>query len=593
MNSGNVPEAQFSIYRIDFERISEVMTITKKQTQKGYYEEIKNAIINLTIKKLHEKLNAEYRKVKYLGFEGIVFKTMHKPIWQDVIIHMLSSSESKKVKKNEINQFLLNVNVSYLLIYKIGKSIYAMTGGYGSHYISKIIDRNFGLYLIPKIIKIDNPVIKQILQNNLTGNQFSMQKANRQATNFLIEQDMSSIYRQLNIEIDREIAQKLGIEFDENEAKNKKVNIINKDSLVIRRNLSLSQLINILKRIDKLTKAKDNFALNYLVPARKMNYKNSELFSILKTLFTEKKYKAFELVGDEYVNYILNSRKYIVKDAENNVFIRKEQPIRIKDIFEELEKKGIKITSSFVHTFLKKWTIYTTGETGKIELPETCIFDAIQGHIELNNTRDPVYLFNGEWYVFDIKYADALTNEYEAIFDKYFEKSKAILSKFSLLHSAKTETEYNKILEREKNILVTHTVLVDNIEIADAIFWDSCTVYLMHNKGKFNGEGTREVINQILTSAEYIQRILQSLNRDELIEKYYNDIIKKRPISSKKVTAKEFNSIMLEKNICFIAGYLSGFRKKTTATYSKYLTIEAEKRLGAKGYEFVSMSVTK
>lgn len=47
MNSGNVPEAQFSIYRIDFERISEVMTITKKQTQKGYYEEIKNAIINL------------------------------------------------------------------------------------------------------------------------------------------------------------------------------------------------------------------------------------------------------------------------------------------------------------------------------------------------------------------------------------------------------------------------------------------------------------------------------------------------------------------------------------------------------------------
>ena len=165
--------------------------------------------------------------------------------------------------------------------------------------------------------------------------------------------------------------------------KTKKVNIINKDSLVIRRNLSLSQLINILKRIDKLTKAKDNFALNYLVPARKMNYKNSELFSILKTLFTEKKYKAFELVGDEYVNYILNSRKYIVKDAENNVFIRKEQPIRIKDIFEELEKKGIKITSSFVHTFLKKWTIYTTDETGKIELPETCIFDAIQGHIVL------------------------------------------------------------------------------------------------------------------------------------------------------------------------------------------------------------------
>ena len=40
VNSGNVPEAQFSIYRIDFERISEVMT-TLKTDSKGYYEEIK------------------------------------------------------------------------------------------------------------------------------------------------------------------------------------------------------------------------------------------------------------------------------------------------------------------------------------------------------------------------------------------------------------------------------------------------------------------------------------------------------------------------------------------------------------------------
>lgn len=141
------------------------------------------------------------------------------------------------------------MNVSYILLYQNGETLYGMTGGYGSFYISKFIDRNFGLYLIPKIIKQDNPVLKQIIQNNLTGNQLSMHRANRKTTNFLVEQDMSSIYRQLYIEVDRKIAQELGIEFDEDEAEKGKINIVNKDSLVIRRWFTLSQLIIVLKKM--------------------------------------------------------------------------------------------------------------------------------------------------------------------------------------------------------------------------------------------------------------------------------------------------------------------------------------------------------
>lgn len=592
MSSSNLPEAQFSIYRIDYERVSEVMTIAKKQAEKGYYEEIKAAIINSIVKILQEKSNADYKKVMYFGFKGVIFKTRHNPAWQDVVIQILNNNELSKVKKDESRKFLLNVNVSYVLLYQNGETLYGMTGGYGSKYISKFIDRNFGLYLIPKIIKQDNPVLKQILQNNLTGNQLSTQRANRQTTNFLVEQDMSSIYRQLNIEVDRKIAEKLII-FDEDEAEKKKTNIVNKDSLVIRRYFTLSQLVIVLKNIEKLTKAKDNFALNYLVLAKKKNYKNSELLEVLRKLFKDKNYGAFVLMGDEFQDYILNASKYIVKDAEGTVFIESTQPIKINDIYDKFKTDGIKISLAFIQDFLKKWTICTEDEAGIPALPETRIFDAIQGFVEVGSTKEPVYLFNGEWYVFDEKYTTALNDEYEIIYENHLKNSEIIYNQFSLLHKAANETAYNKILESKKNIIVTHTVLMNNVEIADAIFSDSSTVYLMHNKGEFNGEGARDVINQILTSAEYVQKVLQGISRDEWLKKYYSEIVATRPKIAQMVSAEEFTSVMTNKNICYLAGYLSGFRKKTTSTYAKYLTIEAGKRLSAKGYGFISMNVTK
>jgi hypothetical protein len=186
-----------------------------------------------------------------------------------------------------------------------------------------------------------------------------------------------------------------------------------------------------------------------------------------------------------------------------------------------------------------------------------------------------------------------LNNEYGTIFGTHIEKSEAICKEFSLLSESKTETKCNRVLEANNKILVTHEVLVDNVEIADAIFWDTDTVFLMHNKGDFDGDGTRDVINQILVSAEYIQRVLQGVNRNEWSNNYYKEIVKKRPATSSKVTAEDLISVLGRKNICYIAGYLKGFRKETKGTYSKYLTIEAGKRLGAKGYGFISMNVTK
>ena len=55
-----------------------------------------------------------------------------------------------------------NVNVSYVLLYQVEYSIYAMTAGYGSHLIKDYIEKNWGLYIMPKILEEDDVVIREV-----------------------------------------------------------------------------------------------------------------------------------------------------------------------------------------------------------------------------------------------------------------------------------------------------------------------------------------------------------------------------------------------------------------------------------------------
>lgn len=129
-----------------------------------------------------------------------------------------------------------------------------MTGGFGSHRIRGYIEKNFGLYLLPKLITDSYPAVKSLILNNLLGNQAATHRTNKNSTSIFMEKDMNSVFRQIDAEAGRDIAEKLGIEFDEGESPNKKLNMINKDSLVIRRSLTLEELKRLIGRVSRLEK---------------------------------------------------------------------------------------------------------------------------------------------------------------------------------------------------------------------------------------------------------------------------------------------------------------------------------------------------
>lgn len=579
-----IPETQFSIYKIDYDLIEEKFNIAIPRTDVKYPNTVINALIN-SVAAILDKKSADYYKFINRGFVGIVFKTVHRPAWREVAEQLLSN---KNLSDDNKENLLSNTNVSYVFFYQIGEKTFACTGGYGSNYINKFVVKNFGLYLLPKMIKPNNQVVKNVIQNNLVGNQTSTNKVNRNNTSVSNEQDMSSIFRQLTVEASRTIAESLGIVFDSEESDSKKTNIINKDSLVIKRSFTLQELIVILENVSAIEEKEDSFALNYMILARKKGIKNAELNEKLISDFFEGDISRFTLIGDDYEQYYINAFKYLLIDADNNsILLEKDEPILISEVVELTKNKDGKTTKSAINKMLKHWEISTVDNNGNPILYPIPVIDAIQGFVEFGVNNLPCYLFNNNWYVFDKQYESMLTNEFTNFFDENEKLSTELKNHWNLKNTTDTEEAYNKKLAERDNLIVSHKATLGNIEIADVIFEDNDTVYFMHNKMTFNGSGARDLTNQILAAAEYFQIRRMSMDNTEFYREYYQKI---KHVADKNnrclsIDEQQFVNMMVgAKHFCFIAGYLNDYRRDSRATYAKYLSIELKKKLLSKGF---------
>lgn len=583
-----IAETQFSIYKINLETVESKFRVKNKRGTDAYYVEIINAIVNSTSSIIEKKKDSSQQKFKYKSFNGIIFKTVHKPSWEDVANQFMVGNE---LDCDELpTDFLQNTNVSYLFLCRMENNVYACTGGYGSNYINKFIVKNFGLYLLPKLISRDNQVIKSVTQNVLVGNQASTNKVNRNSTSVSVEQDMSGIFRQLIVEANRDIAEDIGVVFEEGESDKKKVNIVNKDSLVIRRSLSLTELLSVLETITDVEKKEDAFALNYMVLARKKGLKNADILEKMIEDFSNLDASRFILVGDDYEQYYSNASTYrIVNSIDGEVLLSKDEPITVDQFLALLVNEKGQAPKGAIKTALKKWQITTIDNNGATVLYPIDIIDALQGFVEYGENKIPCYLFNGNWFVFDKQYDTLLSNEYKEFFDQNDVESRGIITKWNLKCVSSSEEKYNELLAQRGNIIVAHKALMGYVEIADAIFWDDDTIYFLHNKYSFDGIGARDLSNQILAAAEYFLMHRYAYDSKAFLDSYYSKIEDTCKQYGRKlnISKQDFiDQLSSTKRIVYVAGYLSGYSRESHSTYAKYLSIELKKKLMAKGYGF-------
>lgn len=572
---------QFSIYKIDYDNFSDIEGMDSSKDE--FPIKVKNMIMVKIRKTISERKGAEHWEITRENISGIIYRTIHQPIWKEMAIELLGKENITDEKA------LNNVNVSYVLFYISDKKLYAMTGGYGSILIKGLIEKNWGLYLIPKLLKEDAGVVREVKENTLYGNTLSMSRANRNVTDFSKEKELSAVFRELCLEVDVTTAESVGLD-REKLSKNRKTGIIFKDSLNIRKAISINELTAVIDKLANLEKEPDQFTLSYFVSVKKVGISKSQLFDLLEERFFQKNYENFQLIGEDFNEYAIDSAEYLIHYEKGKEY-RTDEQIRLADIFENLFGE-MRFSRTLVKRMLKNWTLETCDDAGQTIMSPQKIGQCLQGYLYYEPKKIMCYLIRGDWYCFDVKYLEVLNTQFANIYDKNKKREEELKEKYRLKSQTKTEDEYNKSFYKRKEIIVGHKAMIKNYEIADIFFWDDENLYLMCNKGKFAGEDSRDLTNQIYASAYYMQKMLMSSQRSEFLKQLYESI-EATYTREKEQLGKTFDefSELFTKKVCYVAGYLFGYRKESDSYYAKYLTIDLVKKIQKMGNDCLIMNV--
>ncbi len=562
---------QFSIYKINVEKVEEIISLKEGENANSIKSKIIEYLRNCIKKGKDNVLISDYDE-----FTLMLIKSKRNPIWKNIVEYMINNGN---VLEDIENYKILNESTSYILFTIVDNKIYAMTGGRGASYISKFIEKNYGLYLIPKIVEKNNPIIRKVVENNITGNNLSTERTTKNATSVSMEDSLGSIYRELSIQVSNEIAKKLGVSGIED---NKQISISSGDSVVIRKSISLEELKVILKTLSKLEEKEDNFILNYFVPIRKKGIKLSYLKEIMVKSILNDELDKFQLLSDDISQYYFTSCEYhLIK--EGGCIYKSSSPIEFKDIIDTLKDDKGNLYKTRIEDALNEYEIETVNENGEKVIVADKIINLLRGCIE--DEKYCYYLLNGTWYVFEEHFFDMLDEKYKALYDAVQEESKNILKKYDLLKLANNEDEYNDLFKQDERIITVHKHEIKSIELADLIFYDEKNTYLMCNKGVFNGENVRDLENQINTSSSMIELVLKT--NKNLLEEYYENLDNTDKV---KIEKEEFLKLFLNKKIIYIAGFSKNYKKETRSPYAKYLLCELEKKLKKSGFDLLIMN---
>ena len=597
--------------KIDENTINKILESEQKINTSIY--KIKDSInteqelLNEIKEKIKPKSSLQCIEIDKYNFKGVLFSYKTTPNWVKLINELLPKDF------NENFEFV-NSSISYILIKILAEdknketeekitplkmNMYAITGGLGYTIISEFIEKNFGLNLVPRLIKTEDNVIQKVVEDRLMGNRIYTTRRNRSNTNLNFETDFSNVYRELEFSADEDILLKLGV-IDTNENKvNKKV--ISKDSFKVSVSLNISELNTLIERLYEISKEDAKFPLNYFTPADKKGYKNSDI----KKLFCSMIYESltedidrdeenfnFEVVGQNIAEYPLNAKF----ELQSNIFpIRQiEEPINWKMIIDKIDTN--ELSEGIIEELFYKSYLITYDEDSK-ETQNIELNNCLDGFLKSEN--EVFYLRNGTWYVFNESFSKIITEKYQKIYNKSHDYViNHIINNYEILKEKfeeyqdknknvkVTESDYNIQFKDENSIIYADKCLVNNIEIADLIIQDENKLYLICLKQKFNGSGCRDLYGQIKSSYQLVQTKLK-YDIENLLTQYHSKLI--TDTEKNTIDLNKFKKSFEESQVYYIAGFLENLKINTKSNYAKILSIDINNELNDNEFKFIIM----
>lgn len=507
--------------------------------------------------KLGNVARKEYKE--YKGFHCIYIQKNNKPNWGPFVEELM-----------KLEAPILNYSNSYILIKFINDNIYVIPGGYGAKLVESIVDKSFGISIIPKLVDDDKNIIKSMSKDCTSGKNIEYTTKLKNASNFIDEKDYNGIPKNSGIYFDDDMLTNLGINVGSDEKLNGTCGV----SLSLSKSFTIDELEALLINLERVEKERDRFNMTPFIKATKIHIRESHLDNILFEEYIQN-HNVIGIRADISENEFIKWNKTRV-NFENDYY--DIEALDTDHLYALLLKINGKLSKSFVSKFFKKAKIILLDDrNGYISIKD--INDLVQSVIEYDEKtflkinggwlayRESGYEYIDEQYRknYDINYTSLKNTD---VINNYNIIKKQVKNKNGILIDEYSENDYNASFEDNKSVIISHRKCFKNVELSDLIFWDEENVYLMCNKSKMENIGVRDLESQMETAIRCLRNLMDGSIKWK--EEYY----KKLDASQQsKISLKDFKALF-NKKVVFIAGFKCNFKKSTKSVYCKNLLSE-------------------
>lgn len=150
---------------------------------------------------------------------------------------------------------------------------------------------------------------------------------------------------------------------------------------------------------------------------------------------------------------------------------------------------------------------------------------------EIKHNNKPFFLIDTTWYKVKNDFIESINERCINLLEKNYLMSSILTKQWD--NNIQSEAEYNLSYNSDKNYFTFDTIVPNNIEFCDIMFYDENTIYLIHVKDGFDAK-IRDVSNQIVISANRLWNDVNSGNQsylESIIDSYnkkYSKIDKAR-----------------------------------------------------------------
>lgn len=567
---------QISIYHIDKRSVEEeIKSKEAKDEMKNKINEEKvhstKDIVDFLVEENNDykpQIIKEDVKIDLKGFNtSVIYKpSFPKPTtWRNFFAEILNEKSPMLQSKKQEESFMV-------FIYN-EDNIYSITGGFAFHRIESYLDSLFGIKILSGLIDRNTKKIKGVSERNVSKSIMATTKMFRVDYSISEDEDFGKIYKEIVAQLDNKILEeKLG--FKKNEIK--KVQCIAKTYFKITKSIDIERVYEIISKIDHIM-SQDINDLNKVNILNSRNKKDKYMIESLEQILVDKLYKdyieedifCYDICDNDYQSFLL-SGNYALK---YNNFVVELESYDKEDIVNGITaisiQKGIDLTDKRnFNKLIQNIRIISYEEDIEEESTNSKLIKSISSEVEKDGKK--YFIMEGTWFKITEDYVSELNTKLkQGMTDKINNNLiknvwRKKIDKDDETQQTKqmyiTETKFmEENFVEDKNVIISHTKLIDNIEFADLIKIDDTNnkVYLIHIKRGFDAS-VRDLSYQMIFSYKILQSAKQKADYEK-IEKLYDQLEENE---KRKIDKKGFVELFKKYEIVYVFSFNDETRRK-------------------------------